>query len=273
MIAQQKQIDAAGAPYPVFCGDDRIPENIGYVVFETFAGADALEADFVMEGNAWIVDDTIADNGANVLDAGPYVMGIPVFPLADGQDENGASDETSPQLGVNEVVVDVSSDGGTRGDGQPRSPVVVSPLASGVRMNNGDPGSKQQIDITGSVQAPVYGQGYSMHVLWFDRNNDDRAFTQALLYDEHEERRDWRPPIDRELNVLVYNMSYEGVKDTPFTWDTFDDESFFFNLGLTDLTAAVWENDVYQSQTLPEPDLWGFSTWGYSTYLLEEEGD
>jgi hypothetical protein len=151
--------------------------------------------------------------------------------------------------------------------------VVVSPLASGVRMNNGDPGSKQQIDITGSVQAPVYGQGYSMHVLWFDRNNDDRAFTQALLYDEHEERRDWRPPIDRELNVLVYNMSYEGVKDTPFTWDTFDDESFFFNLGLTDLTAAVWENDVYQSQTLPEPDLWGFSTWGYSTYLLEEEGD
>jgi hypothetical protein len=274
LLATQQFIDGqapSGVPL-TYCGDEFVP-NIGYVVFETFSGADALTADFAMEANAYIVDDSIADNGnVGTFAAGPYTMAIPVFPMADGEDPNGASAATSPRLGLNEVVVDVSSDGGTRGDGQPRSPVVVSPLGSGVRMNDGNPGSRQQIDINASVQAPLFGQGYSMHVLWFDRNNSARASTQALLWDEHEQRRDWRPPIDKELNVLVYNMSYIDADDA-LTWESFDLESGFQNLQLTSLVDAVYYDVDYISQILPMPLAWNLSTWGYNTYLLEEEGD
>lgn len=272
LLYTQDEIDGASGGAPLtFCGDSNLP-SIGYVVFETFAGADGLEADFAMEANAWIVDNSIADHGLLGFNPFTHTMSVPVFPMADGEDPNGANADTSPRLGLNEVVVDVSSDGGTRGDGQPRSPVVVSPMGSGVRMNNGEPGSKQQIDINGSVQAPLYGQGYSMHVLWFDRNNSDRDTTQALLYDEHEQRRDWRPPIERELNVLVYNMSYLDIDDN-LDWGIFDLESGFGDLALTNLVDAVLFDPDYTSMSLPRPNAWNLSTWGYNTYLLEEEGD
>ncbi len=253
LLELQEELDFVGAPYMTFCGDSTVP-NIGYVVFQTFAGADALAADFALEGNAWITDNRINFGSDTAL------MSIPVFPMADGEDPNGAGASTSPRLGLNEVVVRVSSDGGTRGDGQPASPVVVSPLGSGVRMNNGNPADEQQIDITGSLQAPLYGQGYSMHVLWFDENNRDRPESQNLIYDEHEERRDFRVPIEDELNVIVYNMSVLSGEAEDWTL-------------ITEPADLVWYDliDDVDGQ-YPEPRFWDFSTWGYVTYLLEEEG-
>jgi hypothetical protein len=258
LLELQEELDEV-APYMTYCGDSTVP-NIGYVVFQTFAGADALAADFAMEGNAWITDSAI--NYASDLTDGleVSVMSIPVFPMADGEDPDGANADTSPRLGANEVIVTVSSDGGTRGDKQPASPVVVSPLGSGVRMNNGDPNSQQQIDITGSVQAPLYGQGYSMHVLWFDQNNPNRPASQNLIYDEHEQRRDFRVPIEDELNVIVYNMSY--LDGTSSDWTL---EAQPRNLSWYDLIDNV-------PGQYPEPRFWDLSTWGYVTYLLQEEG-
>lgn len=254
LLDEQRYLDfEVGAPYRTFCGSSAVP-NIGYIVFETFAGADGLAADFALEGNAWITDNKIN------YESGTSLMSIPVFPMADGEDPDGANANTSPRLGLNEVVVQVSTDGGTRGDGQPRSPVVVSPLGSGVRMNNGNPDDLQQIDITGSLQAPLYGQGYSMHVLWFDQNNGDRPGTQNLIYDEHEERADFRVPIEDELNVIVYNMSY------------IDGEAADWTLEAEPKNLAWYDLIDDEPGTYPAPFFWDFSTWGYVTYLLDEEG-
>ena len=45
-----------------------------------------------------------------------------------------------------------------------------------------------------------------MHVLWFDRNDENRTSnSQALIWDEHEFGESLEVPIDNELNIIVYN--------------------------------------------------------------------
>jgi hypothetical protein len=162
-------VQTGGLPM-TFCGDSTLPPA-GYVVFQTGKGADGLEANFAMEGTSYITDNNITEYTVGLLS-------VPVIPMADGEDPDQANEATSPRIGANEVIQPGSAKGQTQGVGTYPSPIVVSPVATGVRMNNGNPDTPiRSTALSGGVQGDYMQDqegregGYSMHVLWFDRNN------------------------------------------------------------------------------------------------------
>jgi hypothetical protein len=251
----------------VFCGDSTLP-TAGYVVFQTAKGADALEADFAMEGTAYITDNDIAVNTVGLLS-------IPVIPMADGTDPIPSNTATSPQLGLNEVIQPVSSNGGRQGDFALESPIVASPLATGIRMNDGDPSTALATSFAGGVQGALGPNAYSMHVTWFDRNNDNRTSdSQVLLWDEHEDGVSLEVPIDRELNITLYNSSVNFVRPAGAAVNPWD------KLGtlaptqgqFTDLIGLLFATGNFTSTVFQQPFNWAFSVMGYAEYILLEEG-
>jgi len=263
------------------CGQEGLGP-VGYVVFETFSGADGAAADFAMEGSAWISDNRIREDDVVSL------LSVPMIPMADGEDPVPAHSGTSPRLGLNEVITDVNN-ASEIGNGVAESPVVVSPLGTGIRMNNGNPGLDVQVDFAGGVQGPMEGNlgingddppqaAYSMHVLWFDRNNEDRSSDgEILVWDEHEFVCDSEAPIDRELNVLVYNMAlaFPGQSFGVNPWTVLEGNKNPQSEALTDLVGAMQaavEGDAYVNDEYCDPFHWNHTIMGYVQYLLEEEG-
>ena len=275
----QRQVDTgafgAGAPQPgavpkTFCGSSTLPPA-GYVVFQTARGADSLAADFAMEGTAYITDNDIAVNTVALLS-------VPMIPMADGEDPTPSSTATSPRLGVNEVIQPVSSNGGGKGDKTLVSPIVVSPLATGIRMNDGDPSTSLFQSFAGGIQGGLNGPAYSMHILWFDRNDENRTSnSQALIWDEHEFGESLEVPIDNELNIIVYNSMVQIDKLGAFVDPWFGVAGMAPAQGMyTDLIAALAAtaaNGVYGSTVFNLPFNWAFSVMGYAEYLLLEEGN
>jgi hypothetical protein len=262
--------DTGDVPF-TFCGDSGL-SPAGYVVFQTAKGADGLEADFALEGTAYITDNNIAENTVGLLS-------VPVIPMADGEDPIPANETTSPRIGANEVV-QFRSDGELPGigNGSLESPVVVSPVATGIRMNDGNPATKRRTSFAGGVQGDFDEPGgYSMHVLWFDRNNAGRgAAGQSLLWDEHEKPRSLKPPIDHELNVLLYNASLQFTKPALGSnpWDAVDPNPASQQyVDLTKALAAAQANQDYISTPFTAPQLWDFTIMGFMEYILREEGD
>jgi hypothetical protein len=279
LLDLQRKVDTdafgAGKTQPglvpkTFCGSSTLPPA-GYVVFQTGMGADSLAAEFAMEGTAYITDADIAVNKVGLLS-------VPVIPMADGEDANGSNKDTPPQLGLNEVIQPVSSSGGGRGDDNLVSPVVVSPLATGIRMNDGRQATSYFTSFAGGIQGGLNAPAYSMHILWFDRNNPDRTSdSQALIYDEHESVESLEVPIDKELNIIVYNSSIQiddpGAFQPP--WSQIKTGLTPATGLYTDLIAALQataSNGTYASTTFNLPFNWQFSVMGYADYILAEEG-
>jgi hypothetical protein len=238
-------------------------------VFQTGAGADSLAADFAIEGAAYITDANIAEYPVGLLS-------VPFIPMADGEDPAPSTPETSPRLGLNEVLQRVSDGGGQKGDGRYTSPIVASPLAAGIRMNNGTPADKLLQVFAGGVQGDLQPPAYSMHVMWFDRNNDQRTTnSQVLLWDEHEDEQSLQIPIDRELNVILWNSSVfiDGAGAFQNPWDLVDPvpASGFY----TDLISALIEagsDGTYGSMVFAQPFNWALSVMGFAEYQVLEEG-
>jgi hypothetical protein len=250
-----------------FCGDSTLPKA-GYVVFQTGSGADGFDATFAMEGTAYITDNNITEETVGLLS-------IPMIPMADGEDPDDATAATSPRIGANEVIQPGFAKGTGQGTGFYASPVVASPVATGIRMNNGDPDSPRRATaFAGGVQGDFNEPAYSMHVLWFDRNNEGRgAAGQSFLWDEHERGRSFKPPVDRELNILLFNASLQIPKGSSPGWGTVNPNRA--SLAWVDLIAALVAADTgnaYSSQTMPEPFFWDFTIMGYLEYILQEEG-
>jgi hypothetical protein len=267
LLDLQRQVDTGQLPTgPVprtFCGSSTLGPA-GYVVFQTTRGADSLEADFAIEATGYITDADLAENTVALLS-------IPMIPMADGEDACPSSKSTSPQLGLNEVIQPVTSNCGNKADLQPISPVVASPLATGIRMNDGNPGTELAVTFAGGVQGSLGPDAYSLHILWFDRNNEDRtADSQVLLWDEHEFAESLEVPIDYELNMILWNADGSGDVTSP-AWPTLGGLIAPAEGRYVDLIGSLIEGEVV-ARTFNLPFNWAFSIMGYAEYNLLEEG-
>jgi hypothetical protein len=269
LLDLQRDVDGSVGGVPAtFCGDATLPPA-GYVVFQTGAGADSLAADFAIEGAAYVTDSNIAEWPVGLLS-------VPFIPMADGQDPAPSTVATSPRLGLNEVLQPVGNSGNQIGDNTLTSPIVVSPLGAGIRMNNGDTTDKLFQVFAGGVQGALQPPAYSMHVMWFDRNNDERtARSQVLLWDEHEDRQSLQVPIDRELNVILWNSSVLINRPGSFQnpWDVVDPTpATGFYTDLVSALIAAGSNGTYASSVFSQPFNWQFSIMGAAEYQVLEEG-
>lgn len=246
--------------------------DLGYVVFETLAGAKGQNADFVMTGTGWVVEDYIED----IADKTEVILPVPVLPMVDGKD---AGDPLElPQIAKNEVITAQKP----QDIGVVRDPFVVAPLAAGVRMNNGVAPTNEDVGVSATVQGNWDNdQGYSMHVFWFDNNNPKReAYT--LIWDEHEANCNIDLPLPHEVNVWVYNVDPDPGSCDPDQapgWNKVesctDDHQ---NYGLMSI------NDLLKTPGYPNPtrgDLdeycpapfWDETNYGYAEYLIPEQND
>jgi hypothetical protein len=266
----QRQVDVGQQPTgPVprtFCGSSSLPAA-GYVVFQTARGADSLEADFAMEATGYITDANLAENTTALLS-------LPMIPMADGEDTCPSTKDSSPQLGLNEVIQPVTSTCGFKADNISISPVVASPLATGIRMNDGNPGTDLAVTFAGGVQGNFLpGPAYSLHVLWFDRNNEDRTSdSQVLLWDEHEFAESLEVPIDYELNMILWNA--DGTLDPVGTpvWPNLGGAISPTAVTYVDLIGSIMADELLSFAFNP-PFNWNFSIMGYAEYQVKEEGD
>jgi hypothetical protein len=263
----QRAVDTGQLPTgPVprtYCGSSTLGPA-GYVVFQTARGADSLAADFAIEATGYITDADLAENTVALLS-------LPMIPAADGEDGCPSDKDTSPILGLNEVVQPVTSNCGGKGDLLPVSPVVFSPLATGIRMNDGNPGTQLATAFAGGVQGSLGPDAYSLHILWFDRNNEDRtADSQVLLWDEHEFAESLEVPIDYELNMILWNADGSGDVTSP-AWPTLGGLIHPAEGRYVDLIGSLIEGEV-QAYTFNLPFNWAFSIMGYAEYILLEEG-
>jgi hypothetical protein len=255
-----------GIPHPqVPCGPGKggLPyPGIGYVVFQTELGSRGLEADFAMEGTAYIAEDSIAP--ADVL------LSVPVIPMVDGRDSLNTSEQ--PQLLQNEVINKQPPDYINTS-----APTKVAPLAAGIRMNSGD-GIQQSIFVSAGVQGndeeEVLGQGYSLHAFWFDRNDATReAYT--WIWDEHEYWCNFYVPLPWEVNVLVYNMSVSGAENP--SWEKLEN-AVPRNLALTNVLTALTDEGIgdnynYKSGEYCYAPYWDQTISGYAEYQIPESPD
>ena len=135
-----------GTPTPMACGPaSNLSTRVGYVVFQTVAGAKGKVADFAFTGTAWIIDQNIAQTN-------PSLLSVPVMPLADGADPaqvladvGNPTKCTGTQLsGANSIL-----NTGTQPHGV-TNPCAVAPISAGVRMNNGDGINAYFVDVAGA---------------------------------------------------------------------------------------------------------------------------
>ena len=268
--------NAAGKVPTSVCGPDTgIPSpkgDLGYVVFETWAGAKGLDADFVMSGTGWIVDDYIED----ISSKDEVIIPVPVLPMADGKDTGSPLEK--PEVRKNEVITAKTPAGiGVKVN----DPFAVAPLAAGIRMNNGDAPPNEDIVVSATVQGDWDGeQGHSMHVFWFD-NNDPGREAYTLIWDEHEGSCNFFLPLPDEVNVWMYNATKGGQglpSDTP-GWDKV--ENYTRSHGDLRLLSI---NGLLKTPGYPNPiggdideyceaPFWDQTNFGYAEYAIPEQND
>jgi len=252
-----------GVPDPV-CGPTN-PRRFGYVVFQTFVGADGQAADFAFWGAASI---TGFGNGEGHVD-------VPVMPMADGADPL-PSGSGEPALG-NEVIA-----GGVYGDDQASDPVAAAPIFAGIRMNDGSGAATEKVRVQAPIQGPpavsTAPSGRSLHVFWFDRN-DDQRLAALKIWDDQEGSCSDSVPLPYELNLLLYNhQTIVGGFPSQDSWDNLGPGS---QVGyLTNVIDAVQPDllNGYRSRPYCTPDYWylgsGYDALGgYVEYELNEIGE
>lgn len=261
-------------------GVSGIPSNIcgtsvdlrfGYLVFQTVEGTLGRDADFAMSADAGI-----AINTGSLLPALNGVLGVPVFPMADGAD---ASLTQAPAL-YNEIIAS-SYDTVL----QPRR---YAPIFAGNRMNdalsplNGNevivqmpiqgPGLAGVADGTPLVAAVAY-PSFSVHAFWFDRVNPARSVT-VDMYDDQEQPCSFTLPMPREVGVFIPNAWIPPVTTPPYvpTWGNLSGLTSFVpplvvppNNGfgsldipgtIVDAVTAVQGGALYAVQSMCEPAYW-----------------
>jgi hypothetical protein len=185
-----------GIPDPVCGPGATIRPRFAYVVFQTVPGADGMDADFAFTGEAMA--------RAAVYNA---TIGVPVLPMADGQDPQPVGSGT-PEF-LNELI-----SGGTYGDGNPFQPLKYAPIIAGIRMNDADGNIAEQVVTQMPIGGPAGGSGLSLHVHWFDRNDPARvAFND--IYDDMEGQCSETWPLPNELNLTMYNQSITPIGAIP----------------------------------------------------------
>jgi len=180
-------------PSPI-CGPTVRP-RFGYVVFETFEGADGNVADFAFAGQA----------GASLAAYYNAVISIPVMPMADGADTEGEVPTYR-----NSVIVPPSFNTGSAKD-----PIEVAPISAGIRMNDSDAINEDvvtQMPIPGPAD-PVQPWAMAMHVSWFDRNGP--IATSSRVWDDMEDSCSDPYDLNNELNIWVYNQQTDPVPGLP----------------------------------------------------------
>jgi hypothetical protein len=265
--AAAQALPPTGTPTPMACGPaSNLSARVGYVVFQTVAGAKGLTADFAFTGNAWIIDQNIAQNT-------PALMSVPVMPLADGADPaqvipNQGQKCTSTQVTLTNNIINP----GTQPH-QVTDPCQVAPIAAGVRMNNGDGINAYYVDVSGAVQQTLsVPLGYSLHAFWFDRNNAARS-AYTWIWDEHEQYCNQYVDLPWEVNVWVYNMENSPIPaNTPAGWGNLGPSPA--PLQMTDLVKAVTSaGPATVSAPYCAPPYMAQTFLGVAEYQILEEGD
>jgi hypothetical protein len=259
-----------GTPTPMACGPaGNLSAKVGYVVFQTVAGAKGLQADFAFTGNAWIIDQNVAQNT-------PALLSVPVMPLADGADPAQViGDAGNPQkcTGTQVTLTNNILNPGTQPH-QVTDPCQVAPIAAGVRMNNGDGINAYYVDVSGALQETLsVPLGYSLHAFWFDRNNAGR-WAYTWIWDEHEQYCNEYVNLPWEVNVWVYNMSTPVISlGTSASWANIG-ASTVAPLLKTDLVTAVTSaGPAAPTTTYCPPPYMAQSFLGFAEYQILEEGD
>lgn len=267
VLQRRGLIDAGvtGKPDP-FCGPSLPTTRFGYVVFQTVEGGNGNNADFAFWGNAWILD-----NG--VIGPANSIASVPVLPMADGYDE---SRYEHPHLGNEVISSDPTHDKDV--DTAP-SPAQVAPIAAGIRMNDATPPEDMFVTLQAEIRGPVTGSEMSLHVFWFDKENENRVATMEI-WDDQEEHVSDRVELPRELNLLLYN--YSVVVNPGFnaaTWANLPVTGRNRNGGLTDVISAVKDPNGYVNGSYNQPKYWNAvaptypgALNGYVQYKLKEEG-
>lgn len=178
-------------PDPVCGPGPTIRPRFAYVVFQTMPGADGMDADFAFTGEAMA--------RASVYGA---TIAVPVLPMADGADPMPVGSGT-PEF-LNEVI-----SGGTYGDGIAFQPLKYAPVVAGIRMNDADGNTAEQVVTQMPIAGPAGGSGLSLHVHWFDRNDATRVAYNDI-YDDMEGQCSETWPLPNELNLTMYNQSIQG---------------------------------------------------------------
>lgn len=263
--SEQAAIDAdlpaaySDAPTSV-CGT-RIPSpegDIGYVVFQTDEGSKGYDADFMMVGTAWIVDDYVEE----IPGPDEQLLAVPVIPLVDGEDKPGTNEQ--PSLRINEVITHLAGQlGGVK------NPARLAPLVGGVRMNNGD-GIVEEVVLTAGIQGNWNSneQGYSLHAFWLDREAANRK-ARAFIWDEHEQKCNDSFDIPDEVNVYVFNMNV--LLAQPAGWNKVDN-GFRQNKRVTNLVKALKVNGYNDDPYCATPG-WDYTVQGYAQYFILEQDD
>jgi hypothetical protein len=269
-------------------GVDDVPSNvcgytcdlrIGYLVFQTVEGALGRDADFAMSGDAGIAINTLG-----VLPSLDGVLGIPVFPMADGAD---ASLNQAPAL-FNEIIASSYQ--------TVLQPKDYAPIFAGNRMNDSLPPVNTNEVI---VQMPIQGPGtlgvwdgiplvvptsipnISLHAFWFDRVNPARNVT-VDMYDDMEQPCSFTLPMPREVAVFAPNgwinpvQFPSGSSNLPQGWENLSSLNtgvpgpgqawpFFRATGfgsagipgtIVDLVTATQGATSYAPQQMCEPAYW-----------------
>ncbi len=162
-------------------GNTLLDGTPGYMVITTNAPVSAtppgsVAANFVMFGDA-----TMHFNGVT----GEYAY-IPVMAMADGVDGDFAN---VPMLG-DEVLYNAISG----------VPSQVSPVVTGIRMNNGDQDGIDTVVFDMVIGGPINATE-TLQVLWFDRNGSGTA--NVVIYDEEENSCSSSIDINMELNLVL----------------------------------------------------------------------
>jgi hypothetical protein len=260
--------DSSRIPIPT-CG----PSNdfrIGYVTFQTNKGSKGEAADFAFSGYAAVVS-----NG--VFGMGPSMASVPVFPMADGDDT------IYPTLTFRNSIINQPPPGAT---GEPV--IQAAPITSGMRMNNAD-GAFDEVWAEMPIQGIAAGSPRSVHVLWFDKNDENRS-ADLIVWDDMEGDCSDSIKLPRELNIWIWNQEFNntGFGNIPRGWTNLSDPmkaTPYVDKALTDLVEAVQPSDRtfgYQSREYCTPDYWEAGVaqapipyvgalFGNVTYKLDEE--
>jgi hypothetical protein len=248
------------------------PSRFGYVVFQTYQGADGLAADFAFWAQGGIV------NSIPTLSAVPSIGSVPMLGMADGADPLPSGSGT-PSI-LNSVI-----QSGSYGDGQATDPAKYAPILAGVRMNNSD-AVQDLVYMAAPIQGPQLGFGQSLHVFWFDRNDANRV-ARTRIWDDQEGVCSYNIPLPRELNLWMFNHRLPAPLPafTPANWANFAAGWNDPVRGLTSVIDAVQPNVLtgYNSGTYCLPPYWNanFTTLppylgalgGYVSYELDEIND
>jgi hypothetical protein len=260
-----------------FCGPSS-PERFGYVVFQTYQGADGLDADFAFWAQGAIVDS------ASILAAQPNIGAIPMLGMADGADP---SPPGSGQPSIDNSVIN----NGNIGDGNASNPVKYAPILAGVRMNNSD-AVDDLVYMSAPIQGVQLGNAMSLHVFWFDRNDATRV-ARTDIWDDQEGSCSYNIPMPRELNLWMFNHRIAAGNLPPITagapnWANMAPATAVRQdptRGLTDVISAVKPSILtgYASATYCLPPYWNANVTpdinylgalgGYVAYEFDEIND